>query len=76
MSYACLTSEGVEQREAVLGVVRSLGIHVIDLVKIIEAEALDPRSLYPHVRAHMSSEGYRKVANAIVRHAAGGARQQ
>ena len=56
------------KRNEVLGIVKSLGIPVIDIHQKVFASHPDPLALFPfRMYGHYNAEGYNRVASAIVK---------
>jgi hypothetical protein len=65
--FANSRSIGVEKRGEVLGVVRDLGLDLIDITPSFEANG-DPMSLFPfRGPGHYTERGHRLVAQEVLR---------
>lgn len=63
--YRFLGGEALAGRAAVLAVVDSLGIPILDLHAHFRTAVPDPRDLWVHPNGHLSPRGYAVVADAI-----------
>jgi hypothetical protein len=63
--YRFLGGEALVGRAAVLAVVDSLGIPILDLHSHFRAAVPDPRDLWVHPNGHLGPRGYAVVADAI-----------
>jgi hypothetical protein len=62
-----LLDHAMRNRRRVLGVVRDLDLPIVDLHRAFR-ESANPAGLFVDERSHLTADGYRAVADAVIRH--------